>query len=118
MTTPNAALADENPFERWPGYDEQSWRERFVELDRRHRDLRDHFIESVMKAAALRQPSSVSDEVVERVAKAIGDVAIQDPLIGLTTISGVIGLEYRKAAARKALLAALPLDEVSDESRS
>ena len=24
------------PFERWPGYDEQSWAERFAELDRRY----------------------------------------------------------------------------------
>lgn len=25
--------------ERWPGYDKQSWAERFAELDRRYRDL-------------------------------------------------------------------------------
>lgn len=26
--------------ERWPGYNEQSWSERFAELDRQHKDLR------------------------------------------------------------------------------
>lgn len=28
-----------NPFERWPGYNEQSWQERFAELDLRHSAL-------------------------------------------------------------------------------
>lgn len=26
-------------FERWPGYDDQSWAERFAELDRRYNQL-------------------------------------------------------------------------------
>lgn len=29
----------ESPLERWPGYDEQSWSERFAELDRRYDEL-------------------------------------------------------------------------------
>ena len=37
MTTPDVSA---NPFERWPGYTEQSWQERFAELDRRHTELK------------------------------------------------------------------------------
>ena len=37
----------DNPLERWPGYDEQSWQERFAELDRRYIDQQRAFIETV-----------------------------------------------------------------------
>ena len=49
-TTP-AALADE--MQRWPGYNEQSWAERFAELNARYRKLADQFT----AVAALRAPA-------------------------------------------------------------
>lgn len=36
---------------RWPGYDEQSWSERFAELDWRHRKLQDDMFEFVKRCA-------------------------------------------------------------------
>lgn len=34
--------------ERWPGYDEQSWQERFNELDRRYSLLRTDYVTALM----------------------------------------------------------------------
>lgn len=37
-------MDDKTLVERWPGYDQQSWQERFVELDRQHQNDRNFLI--------------------------------------------------------------------------
>lgn len=32
-------MSEAKPFERWPGYDRQSWQERFATLDKQHSDF-------------------------------------------------------------------------------
>jgi hypothetical protein len=53
-------------FERWPGYNEQSWSERFAELDRRYGQQAQH----IFTALARPTPRPEGD-AVERVARAI-----------------------------------------------
>lgn len=48
----------DDTLERWPGYDEQSWRERFFELERRHGE---HLVQLLNAARSARTPSPVLD---------------------------------------------------------
>lgn len=42
----------QNIFERWPGYDEQSWQQRFNELDRRYSELQQKALAYVFRSLA------------------------------------------------------------------
>lgn len=52
-----------NPVERWPGYDQQSWSERFAELDRRYRLMADQAAETIMRLvpSLATRPSEEAD---------------------------------------------------------
>lgn len=45
-----------NFLERWPGYNEQSWAERFAELDRRHTALAVRFYDAIRERFLQPQP--------------------------------------------------------------
>jgi hypothetical protein len=68
MTAPDNACPVEQVDERWPGYSEQSWCERFHELDRRH-DLLSRQLQTGLTALARQHTLPPVAEVMERVAK-------------------------------------------------
>ena len=58
---PDIAKIAAGMFERWPGYNEQSWAERFAELDRRHTRLQEKFhrlaTSEIVVRAHLKEPT-------------------------------------------------------------
>jgi hypothetical protein len=56
-------LADE--LERWPGYNEQSWAERFAELDRKYLTACEQFQATLLRLA-LSERKEPGDGLVER----------------------------------------------------
>lgn len=69
--TPNNpdALADWNKtLERWPGYNEQSWQQRFAELDLRYGDMQAAMGD---RLTALEAPKPLADQTQEQVTQAL-----------------------------------------------
>lgn len=54
-------------FERWPGYDDQSWQQRFAELDRRYAEQQNKSIE--FAKAQFEKRAEVRREAIEECAK-------------------------------------------------
>lgn len=113
MTNPTELL----PCERWPGYDEQSWSERFAELDRQYRAMLDRFIAFVtdVRSAA---PAPVASVEVERPAlcrNALRDAGKPYPRSGCAVCrnGGLVGCPYENRAQSTTPARAVSREEVA-----
>lgn len=92
MTTTEAALRD--ALERWPGYTEQSWPERFAELDRRHAELKTRMYQEITRHCGISkdvsQPSPASSTAGDYVA-ALAEHIQREKSKGLTGFNLTLG---------------------------
>lgn len=66
-------------FERWPGYDEQSWQQRFVELDRRYAEQQNKSIEfakRVIEERCAKKATTGADALVVKRAREVNIEAL------------------------------------------
>ncbi len=99
-------------FERWPGYDEQSWQQRFDYLDREHTRL----MEMAARKLCTPSPDSVTTDMAVREAlEFAGDVRWLELAEGapFTTIDRQLLAEMHRKARSLAVVSALTTEQTA-----
>lgn len=82
--------------ERWPGYEEQSWQQRFAELDRRYQTLSLRAFDTALGFAAERAAAVAQErerclkEAVLQIAKAAHAIGWQAGVGGMETAGAIV----------------------------
>jgi hypothetical protein len=123
MPTPKATQAVEvtgNPFERWPGYDEQSWQQRFLELDRRYLAATKQFQDSLTRLASTPAAAEIATGAGEGfdgcalLAGSLGPdtrVITREQFAALSTPTDATAVEAEREACAKICDAEAAIDE-------